>query len=219
MRDQRTRSFTRSVCCLSAAAFWLIVTAGAAPAQQSDVPKGPPPGGPNLKAAARERELRETRLRNMDLAPSAEKRDQRRIDEAVEQVRQDFKQIQVIRNELVRVLLAEKPIDYKVISDKTGQIHKIAGRLKTYLLPSDAEDKDKGDKDHKDHAELDNGEMKGALIQLCNQIVSFIENPVLKTPGTVDVEQSTRAGSDLLGIIKLSHDIKRSAERLNHPPK
>ncbi|HVF89009.1 MAG TPA: hypothetical protein VNH22_03005 [Blastocatellia bacterium] len=215
MRNQRTR-LTHSARSLAAAVFWSIAMASASLALQSGTPMGPPPGGPNLKAETRNRELRESVLRNMDLGPAGEKRNQKRIDEAVEQVRQDFRQIQIVRNELVRNLLAEKPLDFKVISNRVGEINKLAGRLKIYLLPPTPEDKDKA---KKNPVELNDGEIKGALIQLCNQIVRFTDNPVLKAPGTVDVEQSSKAGGDLLGIIELSNNIKRSAERLNHPSK
>jgi hypothetical protein len=116
----------------------------------------------------------------------------------------------------VRIILAEKPFDYKLISDKAREINKRADRLKAFLIPVDPDDKEKN---QKNQGEFDNDEMKGALIQLCNQIESFVDNPVLKTPDTVDVEQSTKAGGDLLSIIELSGTIKRSAERLNKSSK
>ncbi len=56
--------------------------------------------------------------------------------------------------------------------------------------------------------------MKGALVKLCNLIFRFTENPILKKPGTTDVQQSARASADLLSIIELSDNVKKSAERL-----
>jgi hypothetical protein len=199
------------VYCLAAAIYLLTGLPGIGLARQSGTPKGPPPGGPDIKAGARQREVRETMLRNAELGPAAVKRNEKRIEEAVEQVKQDFRQIQIVRNDLVRTLLADKPLDYKLVSDKAGEINKRAERLKTNLMPIVPEEKEKSTKGQ---IELNHDEMKGALVELCNQIAFFIDNPVLKAPGTVDVQQSAKAGGDLLSIIELSGNIKRSAERL-----
>jgi hypothetical protein len=190
----------------------LIVTASSVMAMQTPQP----PGDRNAKREDRQREMREKRLQSLDMKQVLEQRDQQRIDAAIKQIKDDFKQIQIIRNEMVHNLVANKPLDYKLISDETAEINKRADRLKTFLMPPDAEVKDK---DPKDHVEYTGDDMKGVLVQLCNRIASFIENPVLKSPGTVDVEQSTRAGGDLLIIIELSGNIKRSAERLNKSPR
>jgi hypothetical protein len=211
MRNRRPLLVTRLICCLAATISLLAVRPSAA-AQQP----GPPPGPIDPKGAQRQREVRETILRKVDAGVEVEKRDQKRIEAAVEQVRQDFKQIQVIRNEMVRDLLANKPLDYKSISDKTGEIYKRADRLKMYLMPPAPNDKEKN---QNSPVEFNNEEMKGALVRLCNRIAIFIENPVLKTPGINDVEQSKKAGGDLMSIIQLSGNIKRSADRLNKAPK
>lgn len=175
-----------------------------------------PRGDRNAKREDREREMREKKLRSLEMGPALEKRDQQRIDAAIKQMKEDFRQIQIIRNEMVHNLLANKPLDYKLISDEAAEINKRADRLKVFLMPPDAEDKEKHPKDQ---VEFNDDEMKGALVRLCNRIAIFIENPVLKSPGTVDVEQSTKAGGDLLMIIELSGNIKRSAEKLNKSSK
>ena len=212
MRQQQCRLVICAVLCLVATIPVVIVPASAAPSQRPTRP----PGNLDMKREQREMEMRETRLRKTELGVAIEKRDQRSIEEAAKKLQEDFKQIQIIRNEIVRIILAEKPFDYKLISDKAGEINKRADRLKAFLIPVDPEDKEKS---QKNHVEFDNDGMKGALIQLCNQIASFVDNPVLKTPDRVDVEQSTKAGGDLLSIIELSGIIKRSAERLNKSSK
>jgi len=169
-----------------------------------------------MKEEMRRQEVRETMLRNTGLATVAGKRDQKRLEAALEQVQQDFKQIQIVRNAMVRNLIANQPFDYKLISDEAAEINKRAERLKSYLMPSPPDNKDKNPKSPVD---LNQHEMKGALVQLCNRIALFIENPILKTPGVTDVAQSAKAGGELLSIIELSGNIKRSAEQLNKTPK
>jgi hypothetical protein len=174
------------------------------------------PDNPDLKREQRNREVREANLRNAEAKADIEKIDQKRVAAAIKQVKDDFKRIQIVRNEMVRNLLADKPLDYKLIAEETGEINTRADRLKTFLMPPVAD----ANKEHrKSQIEFDDGEMKDALVRLCNLIAGFIDNPVLKTPDKVDVEQSARAGGDLLSIIELSANIKRSAERLGKQAK
>jgi hypothetical protein len=170
-----------------------------------------PPGETDLKRQQREREHREAMLRTAETTAAVDKMDQKKIEAALKQVQEDFRQIQIVRNEMVRNLLANRPLDYKLISEETGEINKRADRLKTFLMPPVEKDQDE---QPKSQIEFNDGEMKDALIRLCNMIAIFIDNPILQTPARVDVEQSTKAAGELLSIIELSDNIKRSAERL-----
>jgi hypothetical protein len=208
---QRSRLARYIGCCL-AAIFLSAAAADTAMAQRGARPAGPT----DLKSRQREREQREAMLRTGELGVALTKMDKQRLEAAIKQVQEDFKQIQIVRNELVRALLAGKPLDYKTVSDKTGDINKRADRLKTYLMHPVPEEKEN---EPKSQIEFNNDEMKEALVRLCNQIAFFIDNPVLKNPGTVDVEQSAKAGGELLSIIELSGNIKKSADKLNKSPK
>lgn len=204
----KNHSATHAVCYMAAALALLTVATDTAMAQRPD--------NPDLKREQRNREVREANLRNTEAKVDIERIDQKRVAAAIKQVKDDFKQIQVIRNEMVRNLLADKPLDYKLIAGETEEIHKRADRLKTFLMPPVPDD----DKQQpRSQIEFDNHEMKDALVRLCNLIAGFIDNPVLKTPDKIDVEQSTKAGGDLISIIELSGNIKRSAEKLGKQTK
>lgn len=213
MRNRRLNSLTPVVCCLAVTVFFMALAVADVAGQRPVQPNNPDP-----KRGMREREHREAMLRKSETAAAIDKNEQRRIAEAVEKVREDFKQIQIVRNGLVRKLLADKPLDYKVIAEESAEIHKRADRLKTYLMPPIPGEKDK-DKNYKSQIEFNKDEMKDALVRLCNMIASFIDNPILKSPGTTDVEHSARAGGELLSIIELSSNIKRSAEKLDKMPR
>lgn len=191
-----------------------VAMANAAPLKQSG-PVAPPPIK-DPKADMRERQNRETGLRSAEVGVAIEKRDEKQIEAAIEQMKQDFKRLQMIRNEMARNILSNKPFDYKRVSDETEEVNKRASRLKSHLMPPAPESKDKAPKSQ---VEYDNEQMKGAMVRLCNLIDSFVENPILKTPGVTNVEQSTKAGSDLMSIIELSGNLKRSAEKLNKSSK
>jgi hypothetical protein len=200
------------VFCLNAPVLLIIALANSSFAQRP----GPPPGGPDLKGEMRRTEVRETMLRKTDTGIAAETVDPKRLEAAIEKVKEDFKRIQIVRNELVRHLLASQPLDFKFISERAEEIRERSDRLKIYLMPPTAADKDK---QQQQPLELNREEMKPALVRLCNRIVSFIENPILKNPGLTDLEQSAKAGNDLLNIIELSGNIKRNADRLNKASK
>ena len=178
---------------------------GATLAQQSERPAGPP----DLKRDQRDREHREAMLRTSETGATIARLDEKRIEAAVSLIKDDFRQLQIVRNEIARYILAEKPLDFRFISNKAGEVNKRTERLRKYLMPPIPEDASRRRK-----IEFDDQEMKDVLVQLCRLIDSFVENPILKTPGRVDVEQSTKAGLDLLNLVELSGNIKRSAEQL-----
>ena len=164
----------------------------------------------------RERQQREAQLRSAEMMGPARKGDTRDLEAGAKQMREDFKAIQVMRNNVARHLLSEKPLDYKFIAAETEAINKRANRLRAYLTLASVE----GEKKEESKAlELGDNQMKGALVTMCKRIDSFTENPVFKLPEVVDAPQSAKARSDLRDIILLSDGIVKLAEKLNKPPR
>jgi hypothetical protein len=187
----------------------LTLFAHTAQAQQT----GPPPvGNRDPFAEIRERQQREAQLRSAEMVGGVKKLDRRSAEAAAEQMREDFKSIQVRRNNLVRHLLAEKPFDYKLIAGEAEEINKRALRLKANLLREVAED---AKKEQEKQVEISDAQMKDALVTMVKRIDSFTENPVFKVPDVVDIQQSAKANRDLQHIILLSDGIRRTADRLN----
>ena len=212
MRSRQSRLVIRTVWRLATAvSLSIAATSMSTAAQQPPLRGAPSPGSANPKLETRERQEREARLRSGEMLTRKPEND-RQVAAAVEQLRQDFKQIQVLRNEIVKHISGDGWPNYKTISDKTGEVNKRANRLKTFLMPQTPEEEKK---ERKDEAELKEEQIKPALVTLCKRIDSFTENPVFKLPGVVNVEESAKASNDLIRIIQLSDDIKKSAERLN----
>ena len=178
-------------------------------AQQGTVPGPPAPGNRDPVAEARERQRREAQLRSLEMLGGTKKADGRGAEAAAGQLKDDFKSIQVLRNKVVRHLLADKPLDYEFIAEEVAEINKRAGRLRNYLIRPAAE----GDK--REPVEIGEAQMRDALATMCKRIDSFTENPIFKVPAVVDVEQSAKADRDLRHILLLSGGIKRTAERLD----
>ena len=188
--------------------------------QAPNLAQGPPPaaGPPAVRdpfGPMRERRNREATLRSAEKVSPGEKADTREIEAAAKQMREDFKEIQVMRNKVVRHLLSEKPLDYKFIASESEGINERASRLKTNLTRESVEGEKK---DEVNQVELADKQMKDALVTMCKRIDSFTENPVFKMPDVVDAEQSAKASRDLREIILLSGGIVKLAEKLNKAP-
>lgn len=213
MGNQRVSSPILVVSGLIAAMCILALAATPARAQRS-MPAGPPaPGNRDPMGEMRERQQREAQLRSAEMVGTVKNKDQRVADAAAEQLREDFRNIQLMRNKLVRLLQSDKALDYKFIARESAEINKRAGRLKTHLLRQTTADADP--KEAEPTVEIGDAQMKDALVTMCKRIDSFTESPVFKVPTVVNVEQSAKAKRDLRHIILLSGGIRKTAERLN----
>jgi hypothetical protein len=180
---------------------------------------GPPPNiNPNIDT--RQRQLDENRLRSAELNVGAEEGNQKRLQAAIVNMKDDFRRIQVLRNDIARNLVAHKPLDYKLLSEQSAEINKRASRLNVYMRARVPEDKGQDSS-----TDLKSEEMIDALVKLCKLIDSFTENPALKNAGTVEAKEmekakqdKAQADRDLLAIMKLSENIQKKSDSLK-PPK
>jgi len=182
---------------------------------------GPPPGaGPpaniNLKRAEHARRASEARLRSAEIGASAETENEKHIQAAIANMKQDFTRIQVLRNDIARNLVARKPLDYNLITEQTAEINKCAHRLNVYMLAHAPEDKEQNNP-----SDLKSEGMIDSLVKLCKLIDSFTENPALKNDALVDAkeidkakEDKARADKDLLAIMKLSASLQKKSDSL-----
>ena len=128
------------------------------------------------------------------------------------QTAEDFDRILTRHNEIARALSSGKPLDYNFVSDATAEIRKRASRLQDTLALH--EDPTQGQVAAKPE-QFKDLQMKDGLIKLCKQIRSFVKNPIIENPNTIDAEQLKIARRDLESVIQLSEQIKKDASRLN----
>jgi hypothetical protein len=214
MTTQRASSSTVAVGFVWAVCVFTLM-AVSVQAQQGITP-GPPPGDRDPFAEVRERQRREAQLRSAEMLGTVKLTDRRSVEAAVEKMKDDFRQIQILRNNVVRHLQSDQPLDYKFIARKTEEINERAGRLKTHLIRETPESEKK---EPEKQAEIADAQVTDALVKMCHRIDSFTENPVFKIPEVVDVKDSAKAGRDLRDIIQLSEGIRKTAERLNKTPR
>jgi hypothetical protein len=194
----------------------LLAAASAAQAQVGPPPGMGAPGVTNPKAAADAQMRREAALRGAGMRPPAVQLNPQQLAAAIGQTKNDFKRIQLLRNEMVERLVAKQPLDYRQLTTQSEEINKRANRLKSFLMKPASEDAQKGEakKSEKSPVEYDEAGMKSALVKLCNTIYSFTGNPMFTNLAVVGADEPAKAGGELVTIIELSENIKRNAERL-----
>ena len=159
----------------------------------------------------RDQQRREAQLRR-DPEGVEQPPDERAVKAAVKQLGEDFRRIQVIRNDVARALVRGTPLDYAHVSEQAVEVRKRALRMQNYLGLRDP--KAEAGQQHDGTAAPDEGQLKRALVLLCKRLDSFVANPRFKSPGVVDVEGDARAGRDLREIISLSDAVREGAARL-----
>ena len=194
---------------LMTALILLLICAAPMFAQTSSA-GGPPPVASRVNTdRVRQQDMsrREWQLRNFGTEPGAPK-DDRQLKALMAQTEEDFTRILTLHNEFARALASKNDLNYQFISEATAEIKKRASRVQHSLGLKLFED----DTPVKEKSEP---EMKDSLIKLCNEIRSFVTNPVIENPNTVDAVQLTRARRDLESLIQLSALIKKDAEKLS----
>ncbi|HEX8748817.1 MAG TPA: hypothetical protein VF717_16710 [Pyrinomonadaceae bacterium] len=162
------------------------------------------------RAGEEERRLAAWELRMAEVRrPPTQRRD---ATLAYTQIREDYRQIQVVNNELARTVESSPTLDLKYIEKSVSEIKKRAVRLKENLMLPEGE-KTQDARPGPDIAATDK-QMKSALVVLDNLIMTFVNNSIFDQAKTVDLQQATKARRALDEIIELSEQIKKCGEKL-----
>jgi len=182
----------------------------AAPVFAQSASSGPPPvdrGRNTDRIRQQDMSSREWQLRNFGTEPGRPK-DERQVKALMAQTEEDFTRILTLHNEIARALTSKQALNYQFVSEASAEIKKRASRLQSTLAlqlsPDDVPVTAKSD-----------AEMKDSLVKLCKEIRSFVTNPIIENPNTIDAEQVTRARKDLESLIQLSGLIKKDADKLS----
>ena len=128
------------------------------------------------------------------------------------QINEDFQRIQVIHNEIVRMLQPDKSLNYDRLADLTGDMKKRGARLRENLALREPE-KTETQSPHPEA--INETHIKNTIADLHDLVVSFVANPLFKNLGVVDAKVVDAARENLEAIIDLSDEIKREAKLLN----
>ena len=125
------------------------------------------------------------------------------------QIDEDFQRIQVIHNEIVRMLQPDKGLNYDRLADLTGDMKKRGERLRENLALREPE---KANAQPPHSEAIDEAHIKKTIADLHDLVVSFVTNPIFKNLGVVDATMVDSAGESLDNIIELSEEIKKEAK-------
>src|SRR5258708_25209066 len=128
----------------------------------------------------------------------------------MDQVGEDFQRILTLHNEIVRAIKTNRSLGYRFISDATGEIRKRSVRLQSSLKLQKPESSTETQKMSTD---LKATQTNDKLLLLCRQIESFVRNPIIEKPGTIDAEQLEKARRDLESVVELSEEIKKQVDK------
>ena len=203
MEPQKIRNIFRSWDMMMIAIGCLIVFAAPTAAQTVGDP---------AKAQMQEMDRREMQLNNT-LGEKGRPNDPKRAQALMDQVSEDFQRILTRHNELVRAIDANQSPDYQFIAEAMGEIRKRSTRLQSSLK---LEKPEPASVDRKTESLLVGMETKDEMILLCKQIESFVKNPIIEKPGTVDAQALEKARKDLQSIVELSDVMKKQADKRIH---
>lgn len=178
------------------------------------------PGATRAQSPAQTREARrvemETRQRDLWNLERAKRRPAERDERPLyRQVSEDFEKLQLSSYNLSGAIGSTAALDYELIRAEAAEIRKRAARLVTTLkLPAPEKERKqkKGEPPAAAVVAAVAPDLKSAIVALESAVKSFVWNPVFQQSGVVDVQNSARAGRDLEDIIKLSEQIRKSAE-------
>ncbi|HEX8776302.1 MAG TPA: hypothetical protein VF735_22215 [Pyrinomonadaceae bacterium] len=194
---------------LAAAVAFLLIVPLTASAQGSTRPKSRAETEANKRAAAEQELLIRGAVRDKRYEEDARRK-------VIAQAGEDFMKIQELNDNILGMLKAKLAFNYKSIGEMTSEIKKRAKRFKeTTDLPPPAD----GPVEERKFGEIGQAEMKMALTALNARINSFVDNPLFQSPQWTDVKLGARASRDLIMIIELSGQIKKSAEKLGKDSK
>jgi hypothetical protein len=132
------------------------------------------------------------------------------------QINDDFQRIQIIHNEMVRMLQPDKGLNYDRLADLTDDMKKRGTRLRENLALPEPE-KTEAERTHSEP--VDEIHLKRTIADLHDVVVRFVANPIFKNLGVVDTKEVDSATKDLHNIIDLSDEIKRDAKTLGKSAK
>lgn len=184
------------------------------PVFSQNAPGGPPPVDRTANAdRIRQQDMsrREYQLRNFGNEPGAPK-DRRAVEALMAQTEEDFNRILGLHNEIARALQSNNALNYQFVSEASAEIKKRASRVQSSLaLRLSTEEV----KELEKSTPSNDLPIKDELIVLCTQIRSFVTNPSIENPNTINVEQMAKAKRDLESLIQLSARIKKDADKLS----
>jgi len=181
--------------------------------QQPQTPGSPRPGDEQRPASIRERQFRMMEIEREAAQPVV--RREEKI--AYAQISEDFREIQVVNNKMLSVVIPAPEPDYSKITQTLTDIRKRAIRLKENLGFPEVDLQSSAKSKYKPASNI--ADLKANLLTLDESIMRFVKSPIFATPDVVDVKEGAKTRAEVEYIIATSQLISKDAERLKKSSK
>lgn len=212
MNDSTHRLASIRPIALALGAFLALVTPIAAQSgnrnQTPQAPGSPKPGDANRPLSIRERQFRMMEIEREAAQPPAPREEKI----AYAQISEDFREIQVVNNKMLALVIPAPQPDYSRITQTLTDIRRRAIRLKENMGFPEVDLKTSAKTKYKPANNV--ADLKANLLMLDESIMRFVKSPVFRTPDVVDVKEAARTRAEVEFIIATSELIGRDAERL-----
>lgn len=208
MKDWSTsilQRFSSRNCCMII--LFLLTTICVAEAGKSQSPN-PGMQGPAVRERNRAMDEYDRTLNRMKNDARAARERRRSL---FPQINEDFQRIQVIHNEIVRMIQPDKTLDYDRLADLTDDMKKRSSRLRENLSLPEPE-KTEAKPAHPEP--IDENHLKKDIVALHDLVIDFVANPIFKNLGVLDAKMIGSATENLNNLIEISDEIKREAKLL-----
>lgn len=124
------------------------------------------------------------------------------------QMREDFHQLQVVNNELMKSVFVKNSIDPKRLLAAITEIRKRATRLKASLALGES-DGDLEKTNAMNCAPPEKFELSPTLLLMDRAVMNFVNNPLFQQPKVLDSKLAIKAENDLGEVLRLAGVINR----------
>ena len=125
------------------------------------------------------------------------------------QMREDFHQLQVVNNELMKSVFVKNSIDPKRLVASITEIRKRATRLKASLALGESEGELERKTNAMNCAPPEKLELSPTLLLLDRAVMNFVNNPLFQQPKVLDSKLAIKAENDLGEVLRLAGVINR----------
>jgi hypothetical protein len=125
------------------------------------------------------------------------------------QMREDFHQLQVVNNELMKSVFVKNSIDPKRLVASITEIRKRATRLKASLTFGESESELEMKTNAMNCAPPEKLELSPTLLLLDRAVMNFVNNPLFQQPKVLDSKLAIKAENDLDEVLRLAEVINR----------
>jgi hypothetical protein len=165
--------------------------------------QGQSPNAPNTQTQIANRELALRTLVPNSRSATIQYYDRLRLQAQVA-LQNDFRNLQIVNNQLMARVFEHSSIAYKEITQteirsRLGEIRKLAVRLRmNFGIPK-----------LKSSEPAESLALKPGLLELDKAVVSFVENPFFQQPKVYDSELVSQAGRDITEVLRLTDALRR----------